>query len=331
MTRLHYWVGAWLLLASAATAAQSYNNPLVPQRADPWVHRHSDGHYYLVATAPEYDRIELRAARTINGLQDAQAKVIWRKRESGPMSEHIWAPELHYIDDAWYIYFAAGEAERPWHIRMYALRNTAADPMRGEWEEMGRIRTPVDSFSLDATSFSHKGKRYLLWAQYDAEGAIGSALLLAELETPTRIKEPVVTISEPEFEWETVGHKVNEGAAVLHRNGRLFVTYSASATDHNYATGLLWTDEDADLLDPASWHKSPQPVFHTNEQLKRFGPGHNSFTVAEDGVTDLMIYHARDKRELDGNPLSDPNRHTRVRVLHWDESGMPDFRQDEED
>jgi GH43 family beta-xylosidase len=33
--------------------------------------------------------------------------VVWRKPDSGPMSQLIWAPELHEIDGKWYIYFAA--------------------------------------------------------------------------------------------------------------------------------------------------------------------------------------------------------------------------------
>ena len=59
-----------------------------------------------------------------------------------------------------------------------------------------------------------------------------------------------VCISVPEYDWEKIGYLVNEGAAVLKRNGRIFMTYSASATDHNYAMGLLTADEDSDLLDP---------------------------------------------------------------------------------
>ncbi|MEJ2402179.1 MAG: family 43 glycosylhydrolase, partial [Xanthomonadales bacterium] len=74
-----------------------------------------------------------------------------------------------------------------------------------------------------------------------------------------------------------------------------------------------------------------KPVFETDEALGRYGPGHNGFTIAEDGVTDLMIYHARDYRELRGTPLTDPNRHARARVLYWDENGFPDFRPVERD
>lgn len=101
------------------------------------------------------------------------------------------------------------------------------------------------------------------------------------------------------------------------------MTYSASGTDHNYAVGLLTADEEADLLDPSSWKKSAEPVFKTSEKNGIYGPGHNSFTTTPDGSTDLMVYHARSYKEIEGDPLNDPNRHTRVQVLHWDENGNP--------
>ncbi len=109
------------------------------------------------------------------------------------------------------------------------------------------------------------------------------------------------------------------------------MTYSASATNHNYCLGLLWIGEEADLLEASNWTKSPGPVFYTNEDLHRYGPGHNSFTTAGDGETVIMIYHARDYKEIKGHELSDPNRATRARVVQWTESGFPDFMQNKED
>ena len=60
-----------------------YVNPLVRNRADPHIHRHTDGFYYFTATAPEYDRIILRRSRTMRGLATADESVIWRKHETG--------------------------------------------------------------------------------------------------------------------------------------------------------------------------------------------------------------------------------------------------------
>ena len=299
--------------------------PLVPQRADPWIYRHDDGWYYFTASVPEYDRIELRRARTIAGLVGAGSTVIWRKHECGPMSSHIWAPELHYIDGTWYIYFAAGKAEAIWDIRMYALSNSALDTLDGEWVERGQIRTNWESFALDATTFEHAGRRYLVWAQNDPEIGPGTSLYIGEMSDPLTIRGKQVRISRPEHPWECIGHRVNEGPAVLKRNRRIFITYSASATDHNYCMGLLTASEDADLLDPRSWRKSCQPVLTTCERSSLYGPGHNSFTVAEEGETDLLVYHARTYRDVYPDPLRDPNRHTFVQPIEWLADGTPRF------
>ena len=76
----------------AAEDPLKWSNPILPQRADPHVTLHTDGWYYLTATVPEYDRIELRRARTLGGLSTAESKVIWHKHDRGAMGAHIWAP-----------------------------------------------------------------------------------------------------------------------------------------------------------------------------------------------------------------------------------------------
>ena len=319
-------LAAGCLVAAAETATTpTYPNPLIPQRADPFILRHSDGFYYFTASVPEYDRIELRRAPTIGGLAAAEPKTIWRKHATGPMGAHIWAPELHHIDGKWYVYFAAGEAERIWNIRIYVLENASANPLEGEWIERGQLRTQWETFALDATTFEHRGVRYLVWAQRDPSVKNNTDLYIAKMASPTAIDGTPVRLSRPEFDWEKVRYEVNEGPAVLIRHGRVFVTYSAAGTGAEYCMGLLTADENADLLDPRSWHKSPTPVFATSEAAGIFGPGHNSFTVAEDGVTDLLVYHARNYREIIGDPLRDPNRHARVQPIAWRADGTPDF------
>ena len=312
--------------APAARAERvSFPNPLVEQRADPHITRHTDGYYYFAATVPAYDRLELRRAPTIEGLATAPPAVVWRKKSTGPMGAHIWAPELHHVDGRWYIYFAAGAAERIWEIRMYVLENASANPLEGTWIERGQLKTAWESFSLDATTFEHRGTRYLVWAQKDPTIDGNTNLYIARMDTPTSIAGTPVMLSKPELPWETIRFAVNEGPAVLVRNGRVFMTYSASGTGPEYCIGLLTANADADLLDPRSWTKSPQPVFTTHEPHGIFGPGHNSFTTTADGATDLLVYHARNYREIKGDPLKDPNRHTRVQAIAWRADGTPDF------
>lgn len=75
----------------------NWPNPFIEQRADPFILRHLN-HYYFIASVPEYDRLEIRRAATLEGLRDAESVVVWRAPQSGPMSQLIWAPELHEID-----------------------------------------------------------------------------------------------------------------------------------------------------------------------------------------------------------------------------------------
>lgn len=305
------------------------NNPLIEQRADPWIYKHTDGFYYFTGSVPAYDRIELRRSETIQGLTNAEAKTVWVKHESGKMSANIWAPEIHFIDGKWYIYFAAARTSETkdglFDHRMFVLENSSDNPLEGEFIEKGQIITKWESFALDATSFEHNGVRYLVWAQKDPEIFGNSNLYISEMENPWTLKGEQVCITTPEYDWEKIGFLVNEGAAVLKRNGKIFISFSASATDFNYCMGYLTADENSNLLDPASWHKTPEPVFVTNEETGQYGPGHNSFTVSEDGSQDILVYHARNYKEIEGDPLYDPNRHTRVQVLEWNEDGTPNF------
>lgn len=310
----------------SAPVSVSWTNPIIRHRADPWVMRQGDS-YYFTATVPAYDLIEIRRADSLAGLGAATPSVIWRKPATGPASHHIWAPELHHIDGKWYVYFAAGRADAIWAIRIYVLECTSDDPLAGPWIERGQLDTGLDSFALDATTFTHRGIRYLIWAQHDPAIGGNTNLYISRMSTPWSISGGKTLITKPEFDWEIKGHRVNEGPAVLIRNGRVFLTYSASATDANYCLGLLTADENADLLNAASWKKSPVPVLASSDSARVFGPGHNSFTTLPDG-RDVLVYHARDYRDIAGDPLNNPDRHTRASIINWNPDGNPSFSYD---
>src|SRR5699024_1075858 len=80
------------------------SNPIVLQRADHVVYKHSDGYYYFTGSYPLYDRIVLRRAKSLNDLQDAEEVAVWWKPDNGPLSKLIWAPEIHRANGKWYIY-----------------------------------------------------------------------------------------------------------------------------------------------------------------------------------------------------------------------------------
>jgi len=324
----------FFLLSLAAVMAQGivradipplWTNPLVEQRADAFVYRHTDGYYYFTATVPNWDYLELRRATTLDGLRTAEPKTIWTRHASGPMGGFIWAPEIHFVDGKWFIYFGAGASEDNWKIRLYVLENDSANPLEGEWTEKGQIDTGMDSFTLDPTTFVQDGQQYLVWAQKDPkmDPQVHSNIYIAKMDTPWSITGKPAMLSTPEFPWECVRYKVNEGPEVLQKNGRIFITYSASGIGSEYCLGMLTADASADLLDPKSWVKSPEPVFKSSPENSQYGPGHNSFTTLPDG-RDVLVYHDRD-HEISGDPLKDKNRHERAQLIGWKADGTPDF------
>ena len=309
---------------------EMYNEVWIQKRADPYVYKHTDGTYYFTASLPDYDGIALRKADKLFDLKDAPEKMIWKKHDKGIMSFHVWAPELHFIFGKWYIYFAAGDVDDIWAIRPYVLECRGDDPFNDEWIEKGMMQCSDEdpfsfrAFSLDATVLENHGEYYFIWAEKVGVGKQISNLYIAKMESATKLSTVQVLLTTPDYDWERVGFWVNEGPAFIKHDGKIYMTYSASETGVAYCIGMLSADENDDLLDPKSWKKRRMPVLKTSEELKIYGPGHNSFTVNDEGEP-VMIYHARTEAEIVGNPLYNPNRHAMVMKVKWNESGEPEF------
>ena len=231
-----------------------YNEPWILQRADPYVYRHTDGNYYFTASVPAYDRIVLRKSKTLAGLKDAEEVTVWEKHKEGIMSEHIWAPELHYLDGKWYIYFAGGDKDDIWAIRPYVLECADADPLTGAWTEKGKMgradedEFSFEAFSLDATVFENKGKHYYVWAEKVGVGKQISNLYIGEMETPYKLKTVQVLLTTPDYDWERVGFWVNEGPAVIHHDGKIYLTYSFTVDEEGNPIMVYHARTEAEIV-----------------------------------------------------------------------------------
>ena len=180
------------------------------------------------------------------------------------------------------------------------------------------------AFSLDGTVFENKGEYYYVWAEKVGVGRMISNLYIARMESPWKLATVQTLLSSPDYEWERRGFWVNEGPAVVKHNGKIFLAYSASDTGVNYCMGMLAIDGEADVLDPGMWTKRRQPVLKTDEAKGIYGPGHNSFTVDNDGDP-VIVFHARTEKEIVGDPLYNPNRHAMLRNIVWGTDGEPKF------
>lgn len=302
----------------STTNTRTFCNPIVANAADPWVFKHTDGYYYFMST--QRGRLELTQSASLTGLAAGRKKTIWSPEPGGPYSYNLWAPEIHRLNDKWYIYYTANDGGGDESRALCVLENENHDPLEGDWTWKGAMTTPVPG--LDGTVMTVRNQHYFLYAGYGHFPEYGSAIYIARMVNPWTLTGEHNLLTAPTLSWEKQGGMaINEGPVTLHRNGRIFLVYSASTTwSEDYALGMLTMDENADPMDPSSWHKSMEPVFRKSIENGVYATGHNSFTKSPDDTEDWIVYHALP------SPDSDTSiRSTRIQKFGWNDDGTPDF------
>ena len=313
----------------------TYTNPLVDYGPDPWALWHEGCYYYMHTMV---DSLVLWKTKDITDLRNAEKKTVWIPTD--PTNKHnLWAPEIHYINGKWYIYYAADDGNSDNH-QLYVLENSNKDPFEGNFVMKGRISTDTDNnWAIDGSVFEHKGEWYMVWSGWQTRrvDTETQCIYIARMANPWTLGSERVLISKPELEWErhyvnengwNPPHKifVNEGPQPLKSpHGKyIHVVYSASGVwTPYYALGMLTASADSDLLDPASWKKSPQPLFRQSPENGVYGTGHNSFFKSPDGTEDYILYHARDT-QVDPPGRGD-TRSPRTQKIEWDSNDFPVF------
>jgi GH43 family beta-xylosidase len=322
----------FFILTSIACLAQqgkaTFTNPLLPSGADPWV-IYKNGYYYY--TNSMGSRLVIWKTKRITNLNNAERKTIWVPPAGMPYSKEIWAPELHFLQGRWYMYFAADDGSNN-HHRMYVLENTSPDPMKGEWAFKGQVADITNKWAIDGSVFENKGQLYMIWAGWEGDENGQQNIYIAKMKDPTTVSSERVKISSPQYQWEKYGDlhddnnpthvNVNEGPEILKHKNQLFLIYSASGcwTDY-YALGMLSTTTNSNLLDPASWKKSAEPVFKQSPENEVYAPGHNSFFRSPNGKEDWILYHANSKP---GQGCG-KDRSPRAQKFTWNQDGSPNF------
>jgi GH43 family beta-xylosidase len=312
-------------------ASDTFTNPLLPTGPDPWS-IYKDGYYYYMSTTG--NNLTVWKTRNIADLKTAEKRVVWTPPATGPYSRDIWAPEIHYLRGRWYIYFAADSGHNASH-RLWVLENASADPLRGAWVMKGKLADPSDKWAIDGSVFEHRDQLYAIWSGWEGDTNGTQHIYIARMSNPWTIKGRRVKLSSPEYPWEKKGDidvtknpddpphiDVNEGPQILMHEDKIFLVYSASAcwTD-DYALGMLTASASSNLLDPASWKKSPQPVFQSSPEAHAYATGHNSFFKSPDGREDWILYHANSEPHQGcGN-----RRAPRAQPFTWKADGTPDF------
>lgn len=304
-----------------------FTNP-VGKGADPWVIRHN-GYYYVCQSNGDINSKGVSVSKSRKLSRLGKPVTVWNTPAVGWNSNQVWAPELHYFNKKWYIYYAAGKAGPPYiHQRSGVLESVTDDP-QGKYIDKGILNTGIDKgnemgmiWAIDVNVGRIGEKLYATWSgweQNEATDKTSQHLYIAEMSNPWTISSSRVKISSPEQPWETGGPlDLNEGPQFLMRNGQVFIIYSARESwTPEYRLGQLKLKDPAKTpLDAANWEKSG-PVFQGTEKV--LGTGHASFTQSPDGKEWWIFYHTK-KSKSPGWA-----RDLRLQRFTWKADGSPDF------
>ncbi|SHJ85241.1 Beta-xylosidase, GH43 family [Anaerocolumna jejuensis DSM 15929] len=304
-----------LLLTSItyADVTSSYQNPLI-RGADPTIARAADGYYYSCFSTG--DGIHLQKHETILGVTTAKSRLVWPEPDS---YGYVWGPYIYRLDGKWYIYFSSSSEDSYGfgHPDSYVLENSSPDPYEGTWVEKGKLNTQSNGLACGVVTLN--GKRYFSYTKYFYKGdSFDECPTLVEMSNPWTLKGTEGTVAYPVNSWEKNGGSIDEGCAVVERNGKIYFGYSASSfMNDNYCVGISSAKSDSNLLDSNSWVKNPQPVMVKSPDNSAFGPGSPLFVKSEDETEDWIVYHAGPVGGQTGS-----NRWVRAQRINWNEDGF---------
>ncbi len=306
------------------TAACTFTNPLT-RGQDPWVIREGGFYYYARSQG---NQILVQKATNLTDL-GGSALPVWTAPPSGWNSTNVWAPELHYIDGHWYIYYAAGKSGPP-YIYQHAgvLEAPGDDPTVGPYIDKGMLYTgdsvatgAHNVWAIDLTVERLNGQLYAVWSGWADTASTEKTpqnLYIARMSDPATISSNRVLISAPTTGWE-VGTQLSldEGPEfLLHGADTVIICSTNESWLPAYKLGQLRLTAGADPMNPASWLKSG-PVFTGTPNV--YGVGHASFTVSPDSTENWIVYHSK----VDSTPGW--TREVRTQKFGWNSDGSPNF------
>lgn len=285
---------------------------------DPWMIA-AHGRFYLTFTLG--NRVEIWSSPAMEDFRHCQKSIVWRPQMGAPWSVDVWAPELHFIANTWYVYFCAAHPGQgnPSH-RTLVLRSDSRDPMDASaWSFLGPLRGLPDHWNIDATVFSPRPNElyccYSGWPLGDSSDTQQDLFLIRLASPEVAIPNTLICISHAQLPWERLdgGRRgINEGPTWLSMPGFQGIVYSANGSwTRDYKLGLLQL-VGSDLLKDSSWRKRDRPLLTSDGQDRGpFGPGHASFIHSPYGDGRVYcIYHGTERPDEGWN-----NRKARILCL----------------
>ncbi|KAL2022169.1 hypothetical protein VTK56DRAFT_5998 [Thermocarpiscus australiensis] len=187
-----------------------------------------------------WTNLQVTRARTLEGLKTGETKVVWT--DSNPARCcNVWPPELHWLDNRWWIYYTAGSSANLDGQRSHVLRGGATP-----WDSFSYAGQLTKGGGIDGTILRFLNQNYFVWSCFPR--ANQQSLYVALMNSPTSLGASRV-LSEPTL------------------------AYSASdCCTSSYQLGLLTYTGSGDPTLASSWTKTG-PVFSSANG--NYGTGHN--------------------------------------------------------
>ncbi len=332
----------------------TFDSHFINLGGDPWVTYHDGWYYYMVtgnafyvSKSRELERVNSNPVSVFN-----MADLV--DNETISIVKELWAPELHFIDGYWYIYFTIYDGEAvdsdawngctgtPSNHRMYVLKSDTSDA-QGSYTFMGQLKEKESDYinddgwknaeynikpghwAIDQSIFRWNEKLYAVWSGWSGYKSVDQRIFVAEMSDPYTISSNRVELSRPEYAYETysVIPAINEAPqALISPDGKtLNIAFSVNRFDDpTYSLGLLTLKEGGDPLNADDWTKTKEPVLETSIKNSTYSVGHCSFVPSPDGSDYYVVYHARRGEDVDSNP-----REIRAQQFYWYDDGTPCF------
>ncbi|TWU37425.1 glycoside hydrolase family 43 protein [Novipirellula artificiosorum] len=281
------------IVAGTAHAQISYVNPVgnTPiHMGDPFAFWH-DGKYYLIGTTAPGEGFHCYESKDL--MHWRLKGWALRKTEDCWATDAFWAPEVKFYRGKFYMTYSGRVRDsNPGKLLMgLAVSDKPEGPYRdlhAPWFDPGYSTIDghifVDTDETPWLFFSRNGSKdgYSFGLNYGVQ-------LAKDLSKPAGEPVKLIEASQP---WERVKWKenrCNEGAFVLKRNGKYYMTYSANHTGYDhYGVGYATADHP---LGP--WIKAPEnPILSSNKQRGVSSPGHSCLVRSPDAKEMFMVYHS---------------------------------------
>jgi arabinan endo-1,5-alpha-L-arabinosidase len=299
-----------------------YQNPVFePVLADPSIIRGKDGYFYAYGTEDDWGDGEgsrlVPIIRSTDLIEWEYAGDAFDKKPEWHNYGGIWAPDISYFNDRYYLYYSMSS----WGDSNPGIGVATSKNAEGPFEDHGPLFFSKDigvGNSIDPMYFTDEdGISYLFWGSF--HGIFG------------------IQLSDDGF--STAGEKFHiagnayEAAYIIKRNGYYYFFgskgtccegansgYHVAVARSAALEGPYLGKDGADLIGSGGTLILIGHFPNQNEDKPIAGPGHNAIITDDNGI-DWIIYHGVDK----ANPLL-PNGATRrplmIDPLIW-EDGWP--------